>query len=203
MVHPDLQKFCTQWFIVQSVAMNSMFRLLGELSHQQNLALKTKNDLLYTTVTNMRIGIVGTVMDETNLTKRTGGYGQLFHNELFKQSAEKAGVMFPTVDKITVDTEINDFLLTVTEISDFENLFAFLRATEHEAEDIFKKIRALFEKHNAPKNAFVYIEVHEKIESLHNEESRLVQEELLIDESLVNKYITLWRKTLEHLKLLE
>lgn len=203
MVHPDLQKFCTQWFVVQSVAMNSMFRLLGELSHQQNLALKNKNGFLYDTVTNMRTGIVRTVLDETNLTKRTAGYDQLFHNELFKKSAEKAGVIFPTVDKIAIDTEISDFLLAVTQISDFENLFAFLRATEHEAEDIFEKIRTLFEKYNAPKDAFAYIEVHEKIESLHNKESKSVQRELLINQNLIDKYITLWRNTLKHLGLLK
>lgn len=201
MTHQNLQHFCEQWFMVQTASMNSMFRLLGELSHQQTLALESKNTELFDRVSKMRNSIVGVVMDETNLTKRTEGYDKVFHNQLFEESAKRAGVVFPPVSEMAPDKEVQEFLDEVIAIEGYEALFAFLRATEHEAESIFEKMRILFEKHEAPKDAFVYIEVHEKIESLHDDESENAQNEFGIAGDVVDKYIKLWRNVLKHLGL--
>lgn len=201
MVNPDLKHFCIQWFIVQTAAMNAMFRLLGELSHQQTLAIQTKNNELFDRVTKMRDSIVGVVIDETNLTERTKGYNQVFHNQLFKESAERAGVVFPSIDQGLPDTEVKEFIEEVTSIESYLDLFTFLRATEHEAEHIFEKMRMMFETYDAPKEAFAYIEVHEKIESRHNDESTLAQNKFEINDLEVQKYISLWQKVLRHLNL--
>lgn len=195
-----IKQFCEQWYVVQSTAMNAMFKLLGELSLQQTIAIRDKDILLFERVTKMRNMIVAVVVDETNLTHRTSGYDTVFHNDLFLLSAKEAGVDIK-IEEIESLPSVQEFMEVVSSLSDYESLFAFLRATENEAEDIFERMRALFDSFGAPKSAYKYIEVHEKIESFHNDESKDAQEDLKIEQSLVDTYTGLWNKVLADLSL--